>query len=69
MQIFDVVEIVEAKSLKTANGLLELGWKLVAVATNHNAKGYPEPLYVLGRTADMPKLPYRVSNSSHRELL
>ena len=59
MQLYDVVEITETQSLKKANDLLAVGWKLVAVSTNHNAKGYPESSYVLGRSADMPKLPTR----------
>lgn len=69
MQLSDVVEITETQTLSEANGLLALGWKLVAVSTNHNGRGHPEPCYVLGRSADMPALPTRLPTRPVADLL
>lgn len=69
MQLSDVVEITDTQNLKKANALLAMGWKLVAVSTTHNNKGWPEPVYLLGRSADMPALSSRPSDEPLSGLL
>lgn len=56
MHLSDVVEVIEATSVSTANDLLGKGWKLVAVSTFSGANGRVHPCYVLARDSSMPPL-------------
>jgi len=56
MQLSDVVEVIEAHTMKTANDLLGKGWKLVAVTTASAVNGQTHPCYVLARDITMPPL-------------
>lgn len=52
MEFKDVAEVIQARTVISANELLGKGWTLLAVVTGDNG-----PDFVLGRAKNSPELP------------
>ena len=60
MSFKDVAEVIEARTVKSANDLLSKGWTLLSVSTSGDKDGSHGPCYVLGRDKGTPALEGKV---------
>lgn len=56
MSFKDLAEVIEARTVKSANDLLAKGWTLLSVSTSGNKDGAHGPCYVFGRDKDTAPL-------------
>ena len=56
MSFKDVAEVIEARTVKSANALLDKGWTLLSISTSGDKDGAHAPCYVFGRDRGAPPL-------------